>query len=138
MIVEEAFPYPIPEYGAEAYWDACNDEQLVMQKCGQCQKFRWHPAPLCTHCGAEEFSWEAISGRGKIYSWTVITHPIHPVAVERVPYIVVEVELEEQQGLRMLSNLIACEPAHVTFDQTVELAFIQHPNGQKLPVFQPG
>jgi len=105
-----AFPYPIPEYGAEPYWQACNAERLEMQRCNTCNKFRWHPAPLCTHCGDDAFTWAPLSGRGKVTTWTVITHPVHPAAVARVPYVVVEVELEEQVGLRMLSNLIDVEP----------------------------
>ena len=64
------FPYPIPEYGTEPYWEACNREQLVMQRCNRCSKFRWHPSPLCTHCSADGFSWEPLSGRGKITTWT--------------------------------------------------------------------
>jgi uncharacterized OB-fold protein len=130
------FPYPIPEYGTEPYWEACNNEQLIMQRCTKCSKFRWHPAPLCTHCGADDFSWEAISGRGKITTWTVVTHPVHPAAFERVPYVVVEVELDEQPGLRMLSNLVDAEDEDIVIDAGVAVEFTTHSNGQKLPVFR--
>ncbi len=136
MSTVDAFPYPIPEYGSEPYWEACNEKRLVMQRCAACDKFRWHPAPLCTHCAADGFSWAPLSGRGNVYSWTVITHPIHPAAVSRVPYVVAEIELEEQAGLRMIATLIDCDPDAVAFDQAVELDFIQHPDGQKLPVFR--
>jgi uncharacterized OB-fold protein len=137
MSESAAFPYPIPEYGAEAYWAACNDGRLVMQRCTACSKFRWHPAPLCTHCGDDAFTWAPLSGRGKISTWTVITHPVHPAAVARVPYVVVEVELEEQAGLRILSNLVGCDIEAIDFDQEVEVTFETHPTGQKLPVFRP-
>jgi uncharacterized OB-fold protein len=131
-----AFPYPVPEYGAEPYWQACNDERLVMQRCTACSKFRWHPTPLCPYCQAEGFAWEPLSGRGRIHTWTVITHPVHPAAIGKVPYVVVEVELEEQLGLRMLSNLIDADPAAIAFDAPVALSFEQHPSGQKLPIFR--
>ena len=130
------FPYPIPEYGTEPYWEACNREQLVMQRCDRCSKFRWHPSPLCTHCSADGFSWEPLCGRGKITTWTVVTHPVHPAAFERVPYVVVEVELDEQPGLRMLSNLIDANEEDIGFDSPVTVAFTTHSNGQKLPVFK--
>lgn len=132
----DAFPYPIPEYGAEPYWDACNEERLVMQRCTACNKFRWHPAPLCTHCSAEDFEWAPLSGHAKITTWTVITHPIHPAAISRVPYVVVEVEFDEQPGLRMLSNLVDVNPDDITFDAPVRLGFTTHPSGQKLPIFR--
>jgi uncharacterized protein len=131
-----AFPYPIPEYGTEAYWEACNQERLVMQRCTACHKFRWHPAPICIHCQAEGFAWAPLSGRGRVYTWTVITHPIHPAAFAKVPYVVVEVELDEQPGLRMLSNLIDVDPDKITFNAPVTLGFVTHPVGQKLPVFR--
>ena len=133
---EDAFPYPIPEYGTEPYWAACNEERLVMQRCTACDKFRWHPAPLCIHCAHDGYAWAPLSGRGRIYSWSVITHPVHPAAIARVPYVVVEVELAEQANLRMLSNLIDCDPDTIQFDAAVSLAFISHPQGQKLPVFR--
>ncbi|MFT4560552.1 MAG: putative OB-fold protein [Gammaproteobacteria bacterium] len=131
-----AFPYPIAEYGTEPYWQACNEERLVMQRCDTCSKFRWHPAPLCTHCGADGFSWQALSGRGKITTWTVVTHPVHPAAFEKVPYVVVEVELEEQAGLRMLSNLVDVTDDDISFDAKVMVEYVQHSDDQKLPVFR--
>ena len=133
---ELAFPYPIPEYGTEPYWAACNEERLLMQRCTSCDKFRWHPAPLCVFCAHDAYEWTPLCGRGRVHTWTVITHPVHPAAVARVPYVVVEVELAEQNNLRMISNLIDCDPAAITFGAAVALAFTQHPNGQKLPVFR--
>jgi len=131
-----AFPYPIPEYGTEPYWQACNEERLVMQRCAACDRFRWTPAPLCTFCAHDGYDWAPLSGEGRVHTWTVITHAVHPAAVARVPYVVVEVELAAQANLRMISNLIDCDPQAIRFDAAVALAFTQHPDGQKLPVFR--
>jgi uncharacterized OB-fold protein len=133
---ELAFPYPIPEYGTEPYWEACNQERLLMQRCVACAKFRWHPAPLCTHCSHDAYDWAELSGKGRVHTWTVIIHPVHPAAVAKVPYVVVEVELAEQPDLRMLSNLVDCDPRSIRMGAPVALAFVQHPAGQKLPVFR--
>ena len=130
-----AFPYPIPEYGAEPYWAACNEERFVMQRCKACQKFRWHPAPLCTHCSDERYVWAPLSGRGTVVTWTVITHPIHPAAVAKVPYVVAQIELDEQHGLTLISNLINIPHDEIQFDMPVKVCFETHPSGQKLPVF---
>ncbi len=132
----DAFPYPIPEYGTEPFWQACNDEQLTMQRCDACGKFRWIPSPLCTHCAADGFTWTPLSGRGKIITWTVITHPVHPAAVAKVPYVVAIIELDEQPGLRMVSNLVGVDTDAITFDAPVSVDFDEHPSGQKLPVFR--
>ena len=131
-----SFPYPIPEYGTEPYWAACNEQRLVMQRCDLCEKFRWQPAPLCVYCGADAYRWDELSGRGKIATWTVVAHPVHPAAAERVPYVVVEVELDEQADLRLLSNLVDATDEKIEFDSRVEVDYIEHENGQKLPVFR--
>lgn len=130
------FPYPVPEYGTEPYWAACNEQRLVMQRCRACAHVRWQPAPICTQCQSAEYDWAPLSGRGRVYSWTVITHPVHPAAVAKVPYVVVEVELDEQAGLRMISNLIDVEPAAIAVDARVTLCFERHPAGQWLPMFR--
>lgn len=137
MSERSAFPYPIPEYGAEAYWAACNDERLVMQQCTACKKYRWHPSPLCTFCADDAFTWTQLSGRASVKTWTVVTHPVHPAAVTKVPYVVVEVEIEEQAGLTMLSNLIDTDESAIDFDLPLEVVFKTHPSGQKLPMFKP-
>ncbi len=132
----DAFPYPIPEYGTEPYYAALNEQRLVMQRCAACGRWRWQPAPRCLDCGDPRHEWTALSGRGRIHTWTVVTHPVHPAAVARVPYVVVEVELAEQPGLRMVSNLVDCDPDAIVVDAPVVLTFIRHPAGQTLPVFR--
>ncbi len=131
-----AFPYPVPEYGTEPYWAACNEQRLVMQRCRACGHFRWQPAPICTRCQAPDHDWAPLSGRGRIYSWTVITHPVHPAAIAKVPYVVVEVELDDQPGLRMIANLLDAAPYAIAFDAPVRVCFEQHPAGQYLPMFR--
>lgn len=130
------FPYPIAEYGAEPYWQACNEERLSMQRCTECNSLRWHPSPRCGDCGSADYRWDTLTGRGKINTWTVVTHPVHPAAVEKVPYVVIVVELDDQPGLLMVSNLVNCDPNNIRFEQPVHVHFIGHPNGQKIPVFR--
>ncbi len=107
-----------------------------MQQCVDCKNFRWQPAPLCTFCSGEEFAWTPLSGRGRITTWTTVIHPVHPAAVERVPYVVVEVELEEQAGLRMLSNLVGSDPDSIAVGALVTVDFVKQVPGQMLPVFR--
>ena len=35
MGIEDTFPYPVPEYGAEPYWEAANRGELRMQRCSK-------------------------------------------------------------------------------------------------------
>jgi len=132
-----SFPFPIPDPDTEPYWEACNREELHVQRCEGCQTLRFTPGPGCGACGSLESRWERLSGRGEVTTWTVVTHPIHPAAIERVPYIVAEIELEEQAGLRIITNLLEVAPDSVAVGLPVELTFETHPSGQKLPQFRP-
>ena len=131
-----AFPYPIPEFGTEPYWEAANRRELRVQRCLDCGRLRWEPAPLCLDCQSQQHEWALLSGHGTVYSFTEITHPVHPAAFAKVPYIVVEVELAEQPNLRMISNLGDTPASAVKIGAAVTVDFIAHPNGQHLPVFR--
>lgn len=130
------FPRPLPEYGSEPFWEGCNAERLLLQRCAACQRLRWHPAPICTSCQHDGYTWEPVSGRGRIHTWTVVTHPVHPGAIGRVPYVVVEVALEEQPDLRLISNLVDVAPDRITMGAPVAVFFARQATGQKLPVFR--
>ena len=136
MSTADAFPYPIPEFGTEPYWEAANRGELRVQRCLDCGRLRWQPAPLCLDCQSQRHDWALLSGRGRIHTWTEITHPVHPAAFAKVPYLVVEIELEEQADLRMISNLVGTAAAAVSIGAPVVVDFAAHPNGQRLPVFR--
>ena len=131
------FPYPIPEFAAKYYWEACNRREFQMQRCTACARYRWMPGELCPYCDSADLVWTPLSGRGTVSTWTVVTHPVHPAAVAQVPYIVVEVEIEEQPGLRVISTLVEIDPEEITIGVPVEVEFREHSSGQKLPVFKP-
>ena len=136
MSADLAFPYPVREFGTEPYWEAANRRELRVQHCLDCGRLRWEPAPLCPDCQSQQHEWALLSGHGTVYSFTEITHPVHPAAFAKVPYIVVEVELAEQPNLRMISNLVDTPASAVKIGAAVRVDFIAHPNGQHLPVFR--
>lgn len=131
------FPRPIPEYDAQEFWEGCNREELRMQRCKACQRFRWLPRPMCPHCHSLEREWVKVSGRGKVYTWTLVTHPVHPAAASKVPYNVVQVQLDEQPDLLLVSNLVDVRNEEIRFDMPVEVVFEELEPGVKLPQFRP-
>jgi hypothetical protein len=135
--MQESFPSPLPEFDAEPFWEACQRDELRMQRCTDCGRWWWTPAPQCPACQSAHYSWEQLSGRGTVHTWTVVTHPVHPAAVHRVPYVVVEVQLVEQDDLWLISNLLDVAPEDITMDMPVEVTFVPHPHGGKLPQFRP-
>jgi uncharacterized OB-fold protein len=131
------FPSPIPDLEAEEFWQGCNRDELLMQRCKECRKFRWLPQPMCPSCNLLEREWIKVSGKGTVYSYTIITHPVHPAARSRVPYNVAQVQLAEDPDLILVTNLVGIKNEDIRIDLPVQVVFEEHQPGVKLPKFRP-
>jgi uncharacterized OB-fold protein len=77
-----------------------------------------------------------VSGRGTVHSYTVAHRAPHPAFAAQLPLVVAIVELEE--GPRMVTNLIDCDPAHLQVGMAVEARFEPIDDSDRvLPVFTP-
>ncbi len=137
MAATSNFPSPIPDFDAQEFWAGCNRGELMMLRCGSCKKFRWLPGPMCPFCNSLEREWVKVSGRGKVYSYTIVTHPVHPAAVSRVPYNVAQVQLEEDPDLILVTNLVGLGNEDIRIDMPVQVVFEENEPGVKLPKFKP-
>jgi uncharacterized protein len=137
MTATENFPPPIPDFDAQEFWDGCNRGKLMMQRCGACKKFRWLPRPMCPACNSLEREWIEVSGKGRVYSWTIITHPVHPAAVGKVPYNVAQVQLDEDPDLILVTNLVGLANEDLRIDMPVQVVFDELQPGVKLAKFKP-
>jgi hypothetical protein len=72
---------------------------LRLQRCDGCGRWRHPPRVLCGACSSERWSWQQVSGRGAIYTWTVTHQALVPPFADDLPYAVVVVELEEDPRL---------------------------------------
>src|SRR5258707_1762749 len=88
------------------FWDAAKRHRLVVQRCNGCATFQFGPEFICHHCRSSNVGWERVSGRGCVYSWERVWHPVHPALRDACPYMVVLVELPEAGNVRMVGNLI--------------------------------
>jgi uncharacterized OB-fold protein len=137
MSATSNFPIPIPDFDAEEFWAGCNRGELMMQRCTACRKFRWLPRPMCPFCNSLDREWTRVSGKGKVYSYTIITHPVHPAAVSRVPYNVAQVQLDEDPDLIVVTNLLGVNNEDIRIDTPVQVVFEEHEPGVNLPKFKP-
>jgi hypothetical protein len=126
---------PKPDALTQPYWDGVRERELRIQFCQACDA-RWHP-PLhrCPRCHSVAVEWRAVSGRGRLYSYTVVHHAAHVAVADRVPYLVALVELEE--GPRVVSNLLDCVPGDARIGMPLALAFQEIAPGVVLPQFRP-
>ena len=127
-------PLPKPDRDSAVYWDAARRHELVLQRCNSCHRFRFYPRSVCPHCLSDEFEWQTASGRGHIYSFTVIHRSPSPAFRDRVPYVLALVELEE--GVRMMTNIVGCDPEAVAIGEAVEVTFDDVTDEVTLPKFR--
>ncbi len=101
---EPAFPVPVPDADTQPFWDAVVRRELRVQRCARCGAWLWQPRPLCSRCHAPDPEWTRVSGDGHLASWTVIRPPTLPAWADRVPFVVLLVELDE--GVRLVGYLV--------------------------------
>ena len=114
------------------WWEMAADDKLGIQRCQGCQTLRHPPRPMCGDCHSLEWDVVEASGKGSICSYTVLRHPQFPGY--EYPLVIVLVDLEE--GTRVTSQLVGCEPEDVDFGLQVEMLIQRDPDGFKLPVFK--
>lgn len=131
-----ALPKPLPalEGLAGEFYGFCRKGELRFQRCGGCREWRHVPRELCAECGSWDWSWEASSGRGRIFSWTVVVRALHPAFQADTPYAVVIVELEE--GLRLLTHVPDVPAEDLAVDLPVEVYFEAVSPDVTLPLFR--
>lgn len=131
-------PVPVPDEASAGFWAVAARHELAMQRCTACGRYAYPPGVVCTGCLAPEpsFRWEPVSGRGRVASWTVIHQAFLPGFAADVPYTVVEVELEEQRGLRLVARLAdEATAAGLALGAPVEAVFADGPEGVAVPQF---
>jgi uncharacterized OB-fold protein len=129
---DNPIPVPTRHIDHEGFWKGVDDNQLALQKCGDCGAWCHLPQPMCPECLSLEKTWEPVSGKGTVYSW--VTYQKSPNPSFKAPYSVVLVELEE--GLRMVSNLVDVQPDEIEIGMKVEVTFDKVTDEITLPKFK--
>jgi len=128
-------PVPIVNDWARPFWEATLRNTLSIQRCKDCANHIFYPRIACPHCGSANVEWVDASGKGKVYSYTVVESNSPSAFIADIPYVVAIVELAE--GVRMLSNVVGCDPSTVRCDMPVEVVFEKLDDEFTLPMFKP-
>jgi uncharacterized protein len=129
-------PAPEPVVNAETapFWDAAADERLVLPRCRSCGGYVWYPRAHCPACHGTDLEWVEVSGRGRIYSFSIVRRAREDWA-DVTPFALAYVELDE--GPRVMTNVVTDDPGSLEVDQVVEVVFHRTPSGRALPRFRP-
>lgn len=115
------------------FWTSGADGVLRFLRCRACGYHLHPPSPRCPACGATDLAPEPVSGRGRVYSFTV-NHQSWDGTDE--PYVIAIVELAEQVDLRLTTNLVDVATEAVTIGMDVEVVF-ETQDGISWPLFKP-
>lgn len=115
----------LPLLNAETrpFWTGGEVGELWMHRCVDCARYFHPPAPVCRHCTSLKVTPTPVSGRGRVLTFTINYQAWTPELAE--PYVVAIVELEEQEGLRFLSNVVNCPPEEIEIGMPVRVVFEQ-------------
>jgi uncharacterized OB-fold protein len=128
-------PLPALERDSEAYWTGGADGRLLIARCEACARYIHPPVPYCVTCGSDRVSPAAVSGKARVATFTVNEQQWVPGLA--VPYVFAAVELVEQEGLYVFTNIVDCPAAAVRIGLPVEVRFERH-GDIHLPLFRPG
>jgi uncharacterized OB-fold protein len=125
----------VPDERSQPFWDAAAEHRLVLARCTRCDRLCHPPDAACPHCGSTnpEFAYVPVEGSGVVRSWTVIRQSF--LQGFDVPFVLVDVELAVQPGLRLIGRLMDGLAARLDLGASVRLAFEDVEPGVAVPAF---
>ncbi len=125
--------HPIENQDNVHYWQGLRDGKLLIQQCKQCGELRHPPQPMCEHCQSLEWGTLESTGKGTVYTYTVMHYPEIPPF--DYPNAIILVDLEE--GVRIVSQLLETTSDAVHIGMPVEMTIQHVQEGLSLPLFRP-
>ncbi|MDY0748134.1 Zn-ribbon domain-containing OB-fold protein [Paucibacter sp. R3-3] len=116
------------------FWQGGAQGLLNIHRCAACARWFHPPTPICPHCRSFDVAPQAVSGRGKVLTFTINERAWTPEL--QAPYVVAIIELAEQAGLRLTSNIVRCAPQQIRIDMPVRVVFEQQEDVW-IPLFTP-
>ncbi|HEV8296518.1 MAG TPA: Zn-ribbon domain-containing OB-fold protein [Acidimicrobiales bacterium] len=117
----------------EFFWTSGRDNVLRFLRCRACDYFVHPPRPYCPRCGGRNLAPETVSGWATVHTFTVNHQPWDG---SRDPYVIAIVAIEEQDDVRLTTNIVGCAPDDVYIGMPVHVVFADH-DPVWLPLFQP-
>jgi uncharacterized protein len=127
-------PRPVPTAVSAPFWDGLRDERIRIQRCDDCDRWVHYPRRRCSHCLSDQLSWHEVSGRGRVYTFTVSRQPSTPAFADEVPQIITIVELDA--GPRLTTTLVEVPDEEAVVGMTVEPVFDHGDDGITLLRFR--
>jgi len=119
---------PVVNAETRPFWEAARQGRFMLPVCAACGKTHWYPRAICPFCASERIEWRQASGKGTIYTFSLVRRA-------KEPYVIAHVTLAE--GPTMLTNIVDCDFERLRIGQPVALVFKEAENGTPVPMFRP-
>ena len=129
-------PRPAVSRETLPWWQAAAEHRLVVQTCSNCGSARHPPGPMCPRCRSTAHEWAPLSGRGRVYSFTVVRQAFLPSLAAHLPYVVAILDLDGAEGVRLITNLVEVDPGAVAVGMPIEVVWDDVAPGLALPRFR--
>jgi hypothetical protein len=135
-LTSERRPVPVPDDASAPFWEATARHVLTLARCAHCGSFTHPPDVVCPRCGSSEpgFTFVECAGAGTVRSWTVMRQSFLP-GFDDVPFVLVDVELADPAGIRLIGRLLDGPDADLRAGAAVRLAFEDLGPGVSVPAF---
>lgn len=128
-------PLPVVQPWSKEFWEGTKQNKLMIQECKECKTKIFYPRKACPECWSSDLGWVESAGKGKIYAHTVTMAGVEKKFAEDLPFVIACIDLEE--GIRMMSRIVECDPETVEIGMDVEVAFEKVTDEFTLPFFKP-
>jgi uncharacterized protein len=128
-------PIPLPDEASRPFFEGAREHRLMIQQCTTCGAVMWPVASRCDNCLNPTVCWVQASGKGTLYTFSLMHQVYHAGFASEVPYNVAQVDLEE--GLRVISTIVGCSNAELRIGMALEVTFADITDAVSLPKFQP-
>ncbi len=122
---------PDPDLLTAPYWEHAARGVFALPRCEACGRRHFYPRDACPFCGSARIAWESASGRGEVYSFSVVHRAPSAEFKAEVPYVLAIVATEE--GPHLFSRIVGVAPDRVTIGMKVKVKM----EGGSPPVFEP-
>ncbi|PWU17833.1 MAG: hypothetical protein C5B48_15500 [Candidatus Rokuibacteriota bacterium] len=129
-------PIPVPNELTRPFWDAAKLGVLALQRCRACGHFQHPPYPACVSCMGIDLAFEPVSGKGVIYSYTIMYHAGDRRFAAAIPYASIIVELDDAPGALLAGNLLGAPHTDAKVGRRVEVMFAPLNEDITLPQFR--
>jgi hypothetical protein len=126
-----------PDMHTAPFWAAANEHRLAAPRCVACGQFILPPTGWCPACRCPDTEWVTLSGRARLYTYTIVRHPPVRALAETVPYVLAVVKLPDAGDVKLITNVVDCDTADLAIGQELEVVWHTRQDGVTIPRFRP-